>query len=160
MANTFRIEGLETVLKNLNKEINKVENRTLSGLIRGIILVRRSMEHNPPVIPVDTGNLRSSWFVITSKGGTITPKPSFVGDEQAELDAAWSRVVAREMPKATSSPYPAIVFGFTANYATAVHEDFTKIRKRPGSGPKFLEAALARNKKAILQKIKEEAQIK
>ena len=60
--------SLELVMKNLNKHIVEVKKRTLNGLIKGVIIVRRDMEHVSPKIPVDTGNLRSSFFVVTSKG--------------------------------------------------------------------------------------------
>ncbi|MCK5019475.1 MAG: hypothetical protein KAS32_20620 [Candidatus Peribacteraceae bacterium] len=44
-----------------------------------------------------------------------------------------------------------VFFGFSANYAIYVHENLTAINwKRPGSGPKFLEAAIKRNTFKIL----------
>lgn len=45
----------------------------------------------------------------------------------------------------------AIIFGFSANYAAYVHENMTAQNwNRPGSGPKFLEAAIKRNTYKIL----------
>ena len=34
----------------------------MKGLIRGAIIIRQAMDHIPPLIPIDTGNLRDSWF--------------------------------------------------------------------------------------------------
>lgn len=51
---------------------------------------------------------------------------------------------------------PAITVGFSANYAVWVHENLeAKNWTRSGSGPKFFEKALDRNKDTILQVIKE-----
>lgn len=56
------LEGLNAVLGNLNKEIGNIKKRSMKGLVQGAIIVRRDMEYTPPLIPVDTGNLRDSWF--------------------------------------------------------------------------------------------------
>ncbi len=127
------LRGMDAVIAKLNKEIKAIEGRTMAGLVRSAILVRRSMDEVPPLIPVDTDNLRLSWDA--SKAGFVNGNPF-------------------------------IRLGFSANYATYVHEMLgTKTGgkvnwKRPGSGPKFFQAALYRNKKAILDIIREEARIK
>jgi len=51
---------------------------------------------------------------------------------------------------------PVLVLGFTAEYAWYVHEMIGASFKRPGAGAKFLEAALNRNKQAILKAIRDE----
>ena len=56
------IRGLDTVMNNLNNEIAKMTERSMEGLIEAVIIVRRSMDEKPPLIPVDTTNLRASWF--------------------------------------------------------------------------------------------------
>lgn len=50
---------------------------------------------------------------------------------------------------------PGAIFGFEANYALYVHERMDPNIKwqRPGSGPKFFEAALKRNKNKIIELI-------
>jgi len=131
---TVHITGIETVMKNLNKEALKISGKTMGGLIRGGILVRRHMSTVPPMIPIGLkagGNLEHSYFT--------QPFPS--------------------------KNAPVLLMGFTANYATIVHErekgapwgsgvvgevNWTK----PGSGPKFLESALKANHDAILQEMK------
>lgn len=57
-----QIKGRGNVLRNLNKEINNIKGGTLKGLIRAAIIVRRDMDKTSPLIPVDQGNLRASWF--------------------------------------------------------------------------------------------------
>lgn len=61
------VKGLNTVMNNLNKEITAIKGRTAEGLIESAVLVRRSMEETPPLVPVDTGNLRQSWFTTLIK---------------------------------------------------------------------------------------------
>lgn len=58
--------------------------------------------------------------------------------------------------KGSSPKGPRLVIGFSANYATVVHEMVDKPINwtRPGSGAKFLEAALNRNELTILQNIR------
>jgi len=66
-----QIKGMDKILRNLNKEINKIEGGSMKGLIRAAIIVRRDMDKTHPLIPVDEGNLRGSWFTDprkTSKG--------------------------------------------------------------------------------------------
>ena len=50
--------------------------------------------------------------------------------------------------------------GFGANYAVFVHEAVDYNFKKAGSGAKFFEAALKRNKEAILKIIQENTLIK
>jgi len=114
-------------MRNLNVEIQKIKGRSMKGLILAVAEIRRDMDKTPPLIPIDTGNLRGSWF--TTPFYHITT--------------------------------PGIMFGFSANYAWFVHEMVDKGKKinwnRPNSGPKFLEAALKRNEKKILEIIAQES---
>ena len=54
--------SFDMVMKNLNKEIKQIQGQTMKGLIRSAALIRRDMDKTSPKIPVDTGNLRQSWF--------------------------------------------------------------------------------------------------
>lgn len=56
------LKGLDGVIANLNKEIKAIEGRSLVGLVLAVGEIRRDMDTISPVIPVDTGNLRGSWF--------------------------------------------------------------------------------------------------
>lgn len=57
-----KISGMDNVLRNLNKEIGKMEKASGRGLIKSAALLRRSMDTEAPLIPVDFGHLRGSWF--------------------------------------------------------------------------------------------------
>ncbi len=56
---------------------------------------------------------------------------------------------------------PGLLIGFSANYATFVHENLEAVNwTRKGSGPKFLEKALERNHKEILEEISKSIKLK
>ncbi len=128
------IKGMDIVMSNLNKEIVKIKVGGMKGLIEAAILIRRDMDKTPPLIPIakkSGGNLRASWFTETIK--------SIQGF--------------------------GILMGFSANYAVFVHEMVDQSGRkinwsRPGSGPKFFEKAIKRNKDKILQIIGNNARIK
>ena len=56
------ITGLDAVLSNLNKEVQKIENRTKSGLIEASLEVKKD---TLPLTPIKTGNLRGSCYTLT-----------------------------------------------------------------------------------------------
>lgn len=56
--------SLNRVMRNLNKEIKQIEKLSMAGLIEGVAEIRRDMDKTPPLIPIDTGNLRASWESI------------------------------------------------------------------------------------------------
>ncbi len=123
------IKGLDKIQANLSREVKRIKNISSESLVDIAIHVRRDMDEKPPLIPVDTGNLRNSWTANLTKG-----------------------------VKGSS-----MTMGFTANYAAAVHElmDGDGVNwSRPGSGAKFFEAALKRNKLVILKIIQGKAKIK
>jgi len=62
-----KLKGMDNVLRNLNKEIEKMGGSSGKGLIKSAALLRRSMDTESPLIPVDLGNLRVSWFTDLRK---------------------------------------------------------------------------------------------
>jgi hypothetical protein len=119
------LKGLDNVLKNLNREIKAIEGRSLKGMGLAVMAIRNDMETTPPLVPIDTGNLRASWFA-----------------EPLSLPTG-----------------PAVIFGFSANYAAYVHELLGAHFQRPGAGPKFLQAHLRRTKERTLRIIADNARI-
>ena len=119
-----KVKGLDKIISNLNKKMDEIEKLSMQGLIKAVIFIRREMDKTPPLIPIEFGNLRGSFF----------SNPIYIKRR------------------------PVVQFGFTANYAWFVHEmiDPDINWKRPGSGPKFLEAHLKANQKEILDIIKKE----
>lgn len=153
---TGTITGVEKVTANLNKEINKIVNLSMKGLIKAAVLIRRDMDKTPPVIPVDLGNLRASSFVVA--GSTVRTSGAFKGPDAAKLSSDHNAMISSEKGKTSGKKLVAI--GFSAFYASEVEEDTTKKRKRPGSGGKFFESSLNRNAKKIVKVLKKEAKIK
>jgi len=163
MSTAIEKASLQEVVKNLNKEIKGIEGRSLKGMIEGVIDVRRDMDKTSPMIPVDTGNLRQSWFVTTSKGATPQGKsPNFKGENAGKMASEHSSVktVAAGRAKAKSRKGPVVAFGFSANYALKVHEMYGKHFRRPDAGAGFFVASIKRNKEKILKAIKENAKVK
>lgn len=177
--------GLSQLIRNLNVITNQISDKNLKGLIKATILIRRDMENTSPLIPVDTGNLRASWFVVTSKGSTSKGKSSkFKGDKAGELTSQHKIEITKGKAELNKRDLIAVKMGFSANYAFFVHEMIgvsnIKIGKkkqisplskrqrqafgvarfsRPGSGPKFFEAALRRNSGKIIKILLDEAKI-
>jgi len=155
----FRLEGLKEVKENLNKEIQKIEGRSLKGLIRGAIVIHRAAE---PMIPVHWGNLRASWFYVTSKGDVqIEGGFEGTGSAQAQEDTrqATQKAVTTAQQKGAKGAF--VIIGLGANYAIFVHEapedtDF----QRPTAEVKFLEKAIKRNQREVLQEIANSAAFK
>ena len=96
-----------------------------------------------------TRGLRSAVAFIRGDMEKTSPK---VPIHKGKLRASWFTETV-EYKKFIKS----ILFGFSANYAIYVHENMNQVKwKRPGSGPKFLEAALKRNTFKILMIIRGE----
>ena len=57
---TVRVEGMEKVVKNLNKEIKGIKNRSIDGLLAAALIAQRESDKR---VPVETGVLRASSFV-------------------------------------------------------------------------------------------------
>lgn len=122
------LSGFDDVLKNLNDELKAIDGATMPGLLEAAAFVRKDMDKTPPLIPLDTGNLRSSWAVV----------PLIAKGKNAVLmgfTANYALYVHEMLDSA----------GKTINWS------------RPNSGPKFFEAAIKRNVKKILEIIAKRA---
>lgn len=131
---SWRIDGIENVVANINRELMEIKARSEIGMVAAASFVLNDTDKTPPLIPIDQGDLRSSRFIKPLK------KPGS-GDPYVEL-------------------------GFGTKYAAAVHEMMQSPSgkpikwKRPGSGPKFLQASLTRNATRIVEIISHFAEIK
>lgn len=159
-----RLLGVEQVMNNLRKEIQKIKNYSMKGLIQSAIVIRRDMDKVPPKIPLDWGNLRQSWFTTTGYGNSANDSGNFKGDDAGTLSGDHASVVSTASGQATSvskTSKPILILGFSAHYAPYVHEMGEGVAwKRPGSGPKFFESALKNNEKTIIELIKANAKLK
>jgi len=177
------LQGMDAVMANLNREILKIKGRTTKGLIEASIIVRRDMDNTVPKVPIDTGNLRASWFVTSGTKVEKGASASFKGKDVGKLATGHASTISECKSVAAAIPMPVVIMGFSANYATSVHEmvganfagDKSKIKhtksgkvtqatkkytRRAGAGAKFLESSLKRNTPAILKVIQENAYIK
>jgi hypothetical protein len=149
--------GMEKLMMNLNREVEKIKGKTMKGYIEVSILIRRSSELDTPTVPVDWGNLHNSFFTTAGKAES---SESFKGPKSGELAAQHSAVKAKYKAEVDKDPQPMMILGFSANYATFAHENMEAHFQRPGSGAKFLETSIMNNKQKIVSLIRENAEIK
>lgn len=64
----MKITGMSNVLRNLNREMGKIKIRGVKGMLVAADIVRKDMDKTPPLIPVDTGRLRKSWYAKATHG--------------------------------------------------------------------------------------------
>lgn len=136
------LKGMDIVLRNLNKEIQAIEGRSMKGLIGGAIIIREDMDKTPPLIPVDTGNLRGSWTTWPYREGKI-----------------FGLIIG------FTANYAAFVHEMIGPWEPGWRYGPGKGRKRwyiprPDAAPKFFEASMKRNKDNVLEEIADNAQIK
>ena len=155
-----RIIGFDKVKANLDKEIRAIKGRTLGGLIEASIIVRRSMSKSSPTVPIDLRNLDHSWFVVTSRGIADGGPVSFEGKNAGQMQTDHNSVITEQKGVVSSKKNPYLIMGFSANYASFVHEMEGVNWSKPGSGGKFFEKHLYSNTPLILKTIGEKARIK
>jgi len=63
----MELRGMKEVLSNLNSKLTEIKDVSMKGLLEVAIFIRRDMDYTPPLIPVDTGNLRNSWTVVPNR---------------------------------------------------------------------------------------------
>lgn len=125
------ITGFEQLIQNLNVEILAIEGHSRKGLIECVKFIQRDCEATEPLLPVDKGNLRSSWQVHMINEGSVG---------------------ARRF---------GVRFGYSSNYAMWVHEMIGAVNwTRPGSGAKWLEKSINRNHNELIQIIAAETIVK
>jgi hypothetical protein len=152
-----RFRTMQQAITRFNQEVEKVKNRSLQGLIKVQSVIHQDMDATVPKIPVDTGNMRKSYFCATSKGAIIAGKnPSFTNEnkdvDQLIADHKSLLNYARSVAEIKGVDGAYIVLGFSAHYAKYVHELYGKSPSgksinwtREGSGPGFFAAAISRN---------------
>ncbi len=153
------VKGIENVNRRLIAAQKKAEQLSMSGMIRYAIAVRRGMEQSSPKTPVDTSNLRHSFFITTTRG--VISTGSFKGDDAGKLASDHASATGQATSMTALKASPTLIMGFSASYAAAVHEGKAKggksmDYKRPGAGAKFFETALNNNKGLLVPEIGKE----
>lgn len=168
-----RIKGFDIFLANLNREVKGIENRSVKGLIMAAALVRQETESKYPMTPLDYGNLKSSWFVVTGKGKEPNDagNTGFENNPKAGLTASQLRAEHNDAVTECKGIVRAnegtkgkfLIMGYSANYALFVHEMVEahfQVKKGRSPGAKWFETAFKRNSAKIIQIIKDNAEIK
>ena len=115
------VRGLGVPTKNMRKAKMMIESDVLSGLMDSADLIHKSADTVSPTIPERSGDLRKSFF----------------------KEPVWEKDEVK------------VEFGYSMPYAAYVHEmgagflGKTINWTRKGSGAKFLDAAIKRNKRKI-----------
>lgn len=148
-------------VRYLNREVEKIENRTVEGMKEGAEIVMEDTEETPPLNPLDTGNLRRSRFIVSSDGEiTMGKSPTFVdasGRDAQYMTSHHNRALMKYRMAAQSQNRHTVIMGYSAHYAVVVHEDFDLDFQRPGAGNKFFGASLKRNRERVIEAIKRHA---
>lgn len=146
-----RIVGFSNVERGYAAQVAKIRGATYQGLLMAIKHLEKTMDTVPPLVPVGKDKRDRSGALI-HRGGTL--RDAFIMETAS-----------------TSTPTkPQILFGYDvspeaqggAPYAWYVHEMTTEAYgqvnwTRPGSGPKWFEIALKREKQTMLGIVKQYA---
>ena len=155
MAAKVKVSGLDTIIKNLNKEVAKIEGNVQKGLtIAGLFIKGRSMDKTP----VDVGNLWASHYLV-SGDGTKSEETGFRPDRSGSNRVAdeHSGHIQEALVRMRTKNKPFIEIGLTAFYAEHVHEDLEA--RHPTGECKFLEKAITQNYKKTVDTIKRFAKV-
>lgn len=130
----FRLHNVEQVTANINKALAKIKGKSAVGLRAAANHVLNDADHGtPPLVPQDTGNLRSSRFVDP-------PRRTRAGEIYVKLGYGANYAAAvHEMLQSPS--------GLPINW------------QRPGSGPRFFVKSLQRNSENIVRIVAEHARL-
>ena len=153
---SIRVVGLDRVLQNLDKKIDRILFLTKRGLTKGGLLI---LAESNRTVPRDLSNLAASGYV------TSTGFPATGGKEAAKFEGEDGTFLAQQHGQQISiakgslsskKTKPEVEVGYTAFYALFVHED-TQVAHKKGKRAKFLEKSVDENQSAILNAIASEA---
>lgn len=127
------VEGLDTVLRNLNREIEGIEGRTIGGLLAGGLIIQGQAQKN---VPVEYGNLRASAYTRKAMDDAQAVEVGFT--------AAYAIYVHENMEqKLKGQPRPSGLGEYWS----------------PG-GPKFLERAVTEKAPNVVKAVQAYAKVK
>ena len=169
------VQGLDTILANLNKELSKINGDITNGLVIGMHVIKAQSMMDTPV---DTGNLRGSHYLVASNGKKETEGRTFNTKDKsgARVASEHGGHIAQAASDVKSKSIPFVEVGCTAFYAEYVHEDLkashtkvgylTKKQKKAGTiapmvpigKAKFLEDAIRSGIGQLISTVKRFAQ--
>ena len=165
-----RIWGVFGRVNNMNESMtraiahfDRVNNRKMKHALRGLVKiqkkVRRNLDTVAPLIPVDTGNARRSWYGVTGTGDVVNGVSPVFDDQNrdaAKLATGHKRQLAKAMTRARINNGVKIVFGLSAYYAATIHEMYGATFRRRGAGAGFFNASVNHGKRGWRRIIAEE----
>ena len=164
------LKGMDVVMSNLNREIEKITNGGMRGLVLAAEHIRQKTNDEgkaSDLTPRDKGNLDSSWFVVTSNSTPpVRGSKKFSGDPVGRRVAAeHSGVVEQgrgEVKSMSTGNKKFLMMGYSAFYSGFVHEfiDPSINWTRIGSNAKWLQNTINGEKGKILQIIANESKVK
>jgi hypothetical protein len=164
------IRGMERVVDNLNAAIGRMIYKSERGLVEAALHIRTETETKPYATPLDIGNLRASWFIVSPSRTEKDPdgfSGHFKNNRKRGFTSgqfrAWHTEAVTEA-KALVGMDPnkiTVMMGYSAIYAMWVHEntEATFKERSPAAGPKWFQNALNRNHKKMLKIIRETSKI-
>lgn len=128
-----KVEGLQEVLRQLNREIGEIESASLKGLLKAGLIVQADAQRT---VPVEYGNLRASAYTRRAQKDAKAVEIGF--------EAAYALFVHENLEqKWKGRPRTSGLGSYWG----------------PKGTPKFLEKALTKNKSVILDLLTKEAKI-
>lgn len=150
------LKGLDKVLKNLNKAIEKQQKQTKAGVFEACLIVKADAVK---LASIQLGNLRSSAFVKVTDLPADTQSASFSGDDKGKLTQVYSAAQSIANGIVNQNKWSTVgVVAFGAYYSLYVHEMPSSYNFNQGEN-KFLEKSVNKNKKRVLNAIAKHAKI-
>jgi len=168
------MSDFKPLIARLNVELAKIQGATMKGLINSTAYIYKKTESEAPLTPVDTGNMRASWFVVTASGVPVGRKlGQFVGENSGRMSADHTNALSEcqgELKTKNTPTKKFLTMGYSAFYSGFVHEmigaNFNpperkgKKMRREGAGAQWLQIAINRNFQTILKIVAETSQIR
>lgn len=172
-ASGVYLSGLEEVVNNLNAIFAEMKgNVSIDALVDAAHHVNKVADTKLPKIPVDTGALRASWFVASSRGDE-TGKRSYKGPRPTTYKKKRTGGFLKQTRPATiaeariniGAAGQVVIAGYSMPYAAFIHEGITGHYQavkwsRPGSGRWFLQEAFNGSKNELIKIISKNLEIK
>lgn len=158
MSKNLNITGRDVVLRNMQKAIHDLKKGTERGVVAaGLHIVRKTS----PLVPVDTGNLRSSVYLVSNTAMNNLPIPAFSNARKDAAKQARNRANALSDARArvnSAGGMPMVEVGYATTYAAAVHEH-TAVPHSVGQA-KYLETAVKSSASDIVKIIAQKARVR
>jgi hypothetical protein len=129
-----KIDGIDQVMANLNKEIAGIENRSMGGLLEGGLTVQGTSQRR---VPVEYGNVRGSAYTRKAQDGSLAVDVGYTAAHAVFLHENMEQ-------KLKGKPRPS---GLGVYWG-------------PNGQPKFLESAARDESSRVVASVRKHAEVK